>query len=169
MKIIMVMVQTADGKVAKNPDETVDWSCPEDKLHFKRVTTRAGVVIMGRKTFSTLKKPLAQRLNLVLTGNPENYENIPGKVEFMKGEPRQIVEHLEKRGYKTAILAGGVATNVKFLEAQLVDQIAITQENLIFGQGVGFCDGLNRNLRLKLLKLEYLNRDVILLNYKVIY
>ncbi|MDR1774006.1 MAG: dihydrofolate reductase [Clostridioides sp.] len=45
---------------------------PEDMRFFKE-TTIGNVVVMGRKTFESLpkKKPLAERLNLVLTNNEE--------------------------------------------------------------------------------------------------
>jgi len=46
-------------------------SCPEDMKRFKKLTS-GGVVIMGRKTYETLGKPLPNRFNIVLSTN-ENY------------------------------------------------------------------------------------------------
>ncbi|MDQ3621671.1 MAG: dihydrofolate reductase [Verrucomicrobiota bacterium] len=42
------------------------WHLPEDFAWFKR-TTRGHVVLMGRKTFESLGKPLPDRVNLVVT------------------------------------------------------------------------------------------------------
>lgn len=42
------------------------WSLPEDLRHFKR-TTLGHAVIMGRKTWETLRGPLPKRQNIVVT------------------------------------------------------------------------------------------------------
>lgn len=50
---------------------------PEDLKYFKELTT-GGTVIMGRKTWDSLpKKPLPNRLNIVITSTPrESEENV---------------------------------------------------------------------------------------------
>lgn len=48
---------------------------PEDLEYFKQLTT-GNIIIMGRKTWESLpKKPLPKRRNLVITSNPDNYNN----------------------------------------------------------------------------------------------
>ena len=48
---------------------------PEDLEYFKQLTT-GNIIIMGRKTWESLpKKPLPKRRNLVITSNPDNYDN----------------------------------------------------------------------------------------------
>ena len=42
------------------------WHIPEDLKNFKKLTTNKAVV-MGRKTFESIGKPLPNRLNIVLT------------------------------------------------------------------------------------------------------
>ena len=44
----------------------IPWHLPEDFQWFKRMTS-GHVVLMGRKTFESLGKPLPNRTNLVLT------------------------------------------------------------------------------------------------------
>jgi dihydrofolate reductase len=46
------------------------WRLPRDLQHFKRITVDH-TVIMGRKTFAEVKRPLANRRNVVITRNPE--------------------------------------------------------------------------------------------------
>ncbi len=50
-------------------DGDLPWHYPEDLKHFKR-TTRGHTVIMGRKTYESLGKPLAGRHHVVLTRDP---------------------------------------------------------------------------------------------------
>ena len=47
----------------------IPWHLPEDFKWFKRKTS-GHVVIMGRKTFESLGKPLPNRINIVLTRHP---------------------------------------------------------------------------------------------------
>jgi dihydrofolate reductase len=48
------------------------WNLPEDLKRFKRVTT-GHHVIMGRKTFESLDKPLPNRTTIIITRN-KNYK-----------------------------------------------------------------------------------------------
>lgn len=47
----------------------IPWHLPEDFKWFKRMTT-GHVVVMGRKTFESLGKPLPNRINIVLSRHP---------------------------------------------------------------------------------------------------
>ncbi|SCK06145.1 dihydrofolate reductase [Vogesella sp. LIG4] len=47
-------------------DNTLPWHLPEDLKHFKAVTL-GKPVIMGRKTFDSIGRPLPGRLNIVIT------------------------------------------------------------------------------------------------------
>lgn len=49
-------------------DNKLPWYLPEDLKHFKRVTL-GKPVIMGRKTFESIGKPLPGRTNIVITRN----------------------------------------------------------------------------------------------------
>jgi len=47
-------------------DNTLPWRLPNDMKHFMN-TTRGKPVLMGRKTFESMKSPLPGRTNIVLT------------------------------------------------------------------------------------------------------
>jgi dihydrofolate reductase len=49
---------------------TLPWRLPEDLAFFKRVTS-GHPVVMGRKTYESIGRPLPQRRNIVLTRDPE--------------------------------------------------------------------------------------------------
>ncbi len=48
---------------------TLPWRLPADMRHFRRVTM-GKPVLMGRKTFESLGKPLAGRANIIITRDP---------------------------------------------------------------------------------------------------
>lgn len=64
MKIAMIAAMAADRVIGK--DNKMPWHMPADLQHFKAVTLGKPVV-MGRKTFESIGKPLPGRRNLVLS------------------------------------------------------------------------------------------------------
>jgi len=50
-------------------DNALPWRLPGDLAHFKRVTMGCPI-IMGRKTWESLGRPLPGRLNVVISRNP---------------------------------------------------------------------------------------------------
>ena len=166
MKVIMMMAMTLDGKIAKNSDHFPDWTSREDKKYFAKVSREAGVVIMGDKTFFTFPSPLRERLNVVFTldENPKKQEG----VKWVKGEPENVLKELEEMGYSLAILGGGSFINGMFLKHKLIDEIHITVEPKIFGDGLGLFKG-DFDVNLRLIDCEKINEDSMVLKYKVLY
>jgi dihydrofolate reductase len=68
MKAIVVAV---DEQMGIGADNDLLWSrdLPADLAHFKKITT-GGSVIMGRKTFDSIGRPLPERENIVVTSKP---------------------------------------------------------------------------------------------------
>ena len=64
----MVMAMDKNRLIGK--DGNMPWHIPSDLKYFKRVTM-GKPVIMGRKTFDSLGKPLPGRPNIVVTRNKE--------------------------------------------------------------------------------------------------
>lgn len=52
-------------------DNELAWRASMDLKYFKRITNN-NVVIMGRKTYDSIGKPLPNRINIVITRNPKN-------------------------------------------------------------------------------------------------
>ncbi len=51
-------------------NNTLPWRLPEDLAFFKR-TTSGHAIIMGRKTYESIGRPLPNRRNIVVTRNPD--------------------------------------------------------------------------------------------------
>ncbi|MBW7933463.1 MAG: dihydrofolate reductase [Gemmatimonadaceae bacterium] len=65
---IVLVVARADNRVI-GKDGAMPWHLSEDLKRFKRITV-GKPVIMGRKTFESIGKPLPGRHNIVLTRQP---------------------------------------------------------------------------------------------------
>lgn len=171
MKAIVMMVVSADGLIAKGADDPVSWSSKEDKDFFQKESKKAGVVIYGKNTLQTLGKPLKDRLNIVLSFEPEThteefqYDNL----EFTKDSPKKILDSLKKRGYNKAIIGGGAMVNTLFLSEKLVDELVLTIEPKIFGKGMSVFDGPNCNLDLELLEVNKINKNSLTVRYKILW
>ena len=63
-EIVLVVAVADNGVIGR--DGAMPWHLPADLKHFKRLTT-GKPVIMGRKTFESIGKPLPGRHNIVLT------------------------------------------------------------------------------------------------------
>ena len=68
MTISLVVAAAQNDAIGK--DGKIPWHLPNDMKHFKNITWGMPV-IMGRKTFESLGKPLAGRKNIAITRQPE--------------------------------------------------------------------------------------------------
>jgi dihydrofolate reductase len=163
MRVLLLAALTADGKIARHADELTTWTSRADKRLFARTSREAGVVIMGRRTFDTLPEPLPGRLHVVLTHQPQ--ESTTDQVEYCHDAPTDIVERLASRGYASAVLAGGAQTFRAFLAANLVDELWLTVEPIVFGHGLTLLGDEPQHQRLRLLESRSLGNDAVLLRY----
>jgi dihydrofolate reductase len=69
LKIVIISAVARNGVIGRSNGD-MPWHVKEEFQHFKR-TTLGFPIIMGRKTFETLGKPLKDRLNVVVTNQPD--------------------------------------------------------------------------------------------------
>ena len=69
MSASLTLVVATDRKGGIGINNTLPWRLPEDLAFFKR-TTSGHTIIMGRKTFESIGRPLPNRRNIVVTRNP---------------------------------------------------------------------------------------------------
>ena len=65
--MISIIVAYAHGRVI-GKNGAIPWHLPNDSQHFKRITS-GHIVVMGRKTFESIRRPLPNRRNVVLTSS----------------------------------------------------------------------------------------------------
>lgn len=64
MRVALIWAMARNGVIGR--DNKLPWYLPEDLKYFKRVTT-GKPVIMGRKTYDSIGRPLPNRTNIVVT------------------------------------------------------------------------------------------------------
>lgn len=70
MRARLTIIVATDRQRGIGINNTLPWRLPEDLAHFKR-TTSGHPIIMGRKTFDSIGRPLPNRRNIVVTRNAE--------------------------------------------------------------------------------------------------
>lgn len=68
MKIALIVAVARNGVIGGG--NKMLWRVPEDFAHFKR-TTMGHPIVMGRKTWESIGRPLPGRRNVVVTRNPD--------------------------------------------------------------------------------------------------
>lgn len=71
----MNIIIATDNNWGFSKSGNIPWDIKEDRLHFARIT-KNNIVIMGRKTFETIKTPLKNRINIVVSRNIIAMDNV---------------------------------------------------------------------------------------------
>ena len=170
MKVILLASLSANGMIAQaDGQRSTDWTSKEDFKFFVEKTKECGVIIMGRKTFETFGKPLKGRRLIVLSRGQVLNRRIDdkdgnGSVEWTQETPHELLARLEQEGCSKIVIGGGTSIYSQFLADDLVDELFLTIEPVLFGNGVSFVSGFDRiNLQLK--EVTKLGEQSILLHY----
>jgi dihydrofolate reductase len=127
MLINLVVATSENGVIGK--DGGMPWSMQADLKHFKKITTsgESNIVIMGRKTYESIGKPLFGRINCVITRNKNNseadytnaqcYSSIEDALEYAKG-----LEYFLKKEMSVHII-GGANIYEQVMKMGIVDRI----------------------------------------------
>jgi len=101
--MIVSLIVAASENNAIGKANTLPWKLPADMHYFKH-TTIGKPVVMGRKTFESLGRPLPGRLNIVLSGSDD--VKLPGGV-LLYHDLKTVVDKLEGEDYKEIFIIGG--------------------------------------------------------------
>lgn len=175
MKVIMVAASSLNGKVTKENDTNIySWTSKEDSQMFFSLIEKNNLIVMGSKTYEAARKIIKHeknKLRVILTREPKRYlrEGIKGILEFTNETPLKLVKRLEGKGYKKMLLVGGGTINSLFLKSKLVNDIYLTLEPKLFGNGKSLIVDENLDISLKLISIEKINRQgTLFLKYKVL-
>ena len=66
MKLSIIVAMAANGVIGR--DNQLPWHLPADLKHFRKLTT-GKPILMGRKTWESIGRPLPERTSIVITRN----------------------------------------------------------------------------------------------------
>jgi len=120
MTVTLIAAVASNGVIGKDND--LIWRLPADMQYFKKHTL-GKTVLMGRKTFESLRRPLKDRINVVLS---RTLEEAPKGCELV----RSIPEALERYGRDELMVIGGAEIYKQALE--FADRLRLTEIDQAF-------------------------------------
>jgi dihydrofolate reductase len=173
MKINLIAAISLNGKIAQSRNQSsLEWTSKEDTAFFIEKTKESGTVIMGQRTFDTIGKPLKGRRLIVLTLDASMKEkNVPPdgngtRLEFVEEAPVDLIRRLESEGVTSVVIGGGSFVYSSFLREQLVTDVFLTIEPILFGEGISLAESFG-DVKLKLVESKMLGEQTVLLHYSV--
>ena len=161
-----------DGFIA-TADGGLDWleKIPNpDGSDFGYADFMSGIdaLVMGRNTYEKVlsfgvwsyDKPV-----FVLSNTLDRVsEEMTGKAEVVKGEPREVVADLNSRGYRNLYIDGGKVIQ-SFLKADRIDEMIITRLPVLLGDGVPLFGSLVDHTWFKHINTEILCGEMVQSHY----
>jgi dihydrofolate reductase len=163
-RVIFVVAHDRRGVMGRGG--ALPWHLPEDLKHFKRLTIEKPVV-MGRKTFESMGKPLARRRNIVLTRNTAYW---PEGVQVARSV--EDVFHMTADDPEIAVIGGAQIFNefAPYVDTAFVTEVDAEVDGDTFYMAprrkcmrevIGSCSPDERNAyAMTFVRCDYRNADV---------
>ena len=121
MKLALIAAYSQNRVVGN--DNKLPWHLPEDLQYFKRCTS-GKAIIMGRKTFDSIGRPLPNRTNIVITRN-EAFQAEGVKVVSSLAQAIELAAAVnEVNGVEEVMIIGGAT--IYELALPLADRLYLT-------------------------------------------
>ena len=163
---VAVAVMTLDGKIGLHERHFTDWSSPEDKQLLREFLQKTDVIVVGHNTHEIAGEELGKYNRVVLTTSVATTERKADTLLLCNPDTTDVRSVLEP--YKLVGILGGTWTYTYFLERDLIDELYLTIEPLIFGHGIPlFQSPKDLTARFRLESTKQLNeKGSLLLHYK---
>jgi len=160
------MAITANGMIATSDDDT-PWSKKEFESFHSMVRKHKNITV-GRKTYELMK----EANDFKNCGNPftvvlSRHNNKSNDAIFVS-TPKAALKIMASKGFREVLIEGGAKANTAFLSENLVDEIILDIEPMIFGKGINLLAESNVSKRLKLLGIRKFSANELQVHYKVL-
>lgn len=171
MNCVVFIATSLDGYIARK-DGGLDWLTsverPGEDYGYKVFADSVDVLITGRGTYDTVLAfptwPYAGKRVIVLTHGKR--ESRHGE-EFFSGDPRELLQKLEREGVKRAYVDGGKVIQ-SFLAAGLIDELTISIIPVLLGSGIPLFAPELPELKLKLEQTRGYESGLVQVRYSVV-
>lgn len=170
MKVVLYMAVSANGLIAKKNDDT-SWISKKEWNSYSLVVRTSGNVVVGSRTYNILTKQheFSEFKNVVIVVVSRDKNFAPSNHNhFVVRSPQDAISLLSKKGFRTALVAGGGKLNASFMREKLVDEIFLDIEPIVFGKGISLFAESGFESGLKLVETKKLSKNEIQLHYKVV-
>ena len=157
-----------DGFIATS-DGGLDWlmEIPNpDKSDYGFVDFIKGIdaLVMGRNTFEKVLSfdewPYNKPVFVLSNSLMEMPKHVVGKAEIVKGDIKNVINHLNKRGYKNLYIDGGKVIQ-SFLKEDLIDEMIITKVPVLLGKGIPLFGEIDHSLKFRHTRTEVFNKTLV--------
>ena len=178
MQVVLFAVQSVDGYITQRQTAGDTFASAADRAHFREAIRACDACVLGGTTYDLSKARMRPEAfptlrRVVWTRNPESRaaESLSGVLEFTNESPLGAAPLSQADGRQRCALLGGGQVNAAWLEAGLVDEIWLTVESALFGEGTPLAGsrgqpGPERQLLLREIKV-LAEGGPVLLRYEV--
>lgn len=168
MKVVLYATQTINGYIATETDET-PWSVASWKNYYK-ITKDFKAQIIGRRTYQIMSKDnLFKKIGNPYTVVVSNFSPAErgNNIAYAKS-PIEALEAVKDQRISKVVIAGGGKLNASFMKVNLVDEVWLDIEPLVFGSGTKLFYETFFKTKLKLMSVKKLSENTIHVRYKVL-
>lgn len=147
-------IAAADGGI----DWLVNYPNPDNNDYgFAEFSQKIDALVTGRNTYNQVVsfKEWPYTMPVFVLSHTEGKvpEALKDKVTFIRGEPKEVLQELNARGYTNLYIDGGKVIQ-SFLREDLIDEMIITTVPILLGEGIPLFGSLPQMQYFHLVKTE---------------
>jgi len=158
------MIATIDGKE--------DFLSSDNWDAFAEHVDRVGNIIWGHNTYkqvitwpSKYLDSLSSAVKVIISH--DNSVKLDPRF-VLASSPEEAISILEKKGFSEVIVTGGSTNNTEFAKRKLINEVFLTVDSVIIGEGLPLFKPEDFQLNLELIEMQKITNKIISLRYKVI-
>ena len=171
MKTTLFAAMSLDGFIA-DKDGSEDFLADVHWWEFVKLAEKIGCLIVSRKAYDIVNQWESQynfdtikAIKIIVSKNAE--------LELKQGfslatSPEKAIEISNQNNCSEVLVAGGGSLNGAFLENNFVDELILTVEPCILGQGTYFVGDVKLGKKLKLKDVTKVEDGIVKLNYEIV-
>ena len=171
-KVLVYIAMSLDGYIARK-DHSLDWldqmSVEGEDYGYEDFIKGVDTVIMGRKTFDTVKEitgepPHKDLRTYVITSETRPAE---GNVIFYKDSFIDLVQTLKSNPGKDIFCDGGANIIHQLLNNRLIDEMIVSIIPISLGSGIRLFSGGTPELHLELVSTKNFGSGLVQIHYRM--
>ena len=146
----------------------MEFSSPEVFLSFEELNKRTDCVLMGRGTFEkviSFENWPYQKKVFVMSRSLKNLPPaLSEKTELISKSPRESLDYLAEKGYKTVYIDGGQLIQ-SFLREDLVDELIQSRVPVLIGKGIPLYGSIPDDIKFNHIRTESFPNGLVMSFY----